>query len=145
MGFSKQEYWSGLPCPPPGIFRTQGLNPHLLCFLHWQVGSLPLVPPGVAWVCAPCLKAIMAIALIVKNTYHPPYPKKNHCGIPFNYFCTSWIRSSPEFLSHSTFLRQLSHLTSPFIHWPSNNFYIIIILTWILLPPPSTMKSLWTA
>ena len=29
-----------------GIFLTQGLNPHLLCLLHWQVGSLPLVPPG---------------------------------------------------------------------------------------------------
>ena len=25
-----------------GIFPTQGLN---LCLLHWQVGSLPLVPP----------------------------------------------------------------------------------------------------
>ena len=24
MGFSRQEYWSGLPCPPPGIFPTQG-------------------------------------------------------------------------------------------------------------------------
>ena len=29
-----------------GIFLTQGLNPHLLCRLHWQTGSLPLVPPG---------------------------------------------------------------------------------------------------
>ena len=29
-----------------GIFPTQGLNPHLLCLLHWQAGSLPLVPPG---------------------------------------------------------------------------------------------------
>ena len=28
-GFSRQEYWSGLPCPPPGIFPTQGLNPGL--------------------------------------------------------------------------------------------------------------------
>ena len=54
-----------------GIFLTQGSNPYLLCFLHWQVGSLPLVPPGVAWVYAPCLKAIMAIALIVKDTYPP--------------------------------------------------------------------------
>ena len=25
-----------------GIFPTQGSNPRLLCFLHWQVGSLPL-------------------------------------------------------------------------------------------------------
>ena len=29
-----------------GIFLTQGLNPHLLCLLHWQVGSLSLLPPG---------------------------------------------------------------------------------------------------
>jgi len=29
-----------------GIFPTQGLNPHLLCLLHWQVGSLPLASPG---------------------------------------------------------------------------------------------------
>ena len=29
-GFSRQEYWSGLPCPPPGVFMTQGLNKHLL-------------------------------------------------------------------------------------------------------------------
>ena len=27
------------------IFPTQGLNPSLLCLLHWQVVSLPLVPP----------------------------------------------------------------------------------------------------
>ena len=31
---------------PEGIFLTQGLNPRLLCFLHWQAGSLPLAPPG---------------------------------------------------------------------------------------------------
>ena len=31
MGFSRQEYWSGLPFPSPGIFPTQGLNP---CLLH---------------------------------------------------------------------------------------------------------------
>ena len=29
-----------------GIFPTQGLNPYLLCLLHWQVGSLPLAAPG---------------------------------------------------------------------------------------------------
>ena len=29
-----------------GIFPTQGSNPHLLCLLHWQVGSLPVEPPG---------------------------------------------------------------------------------------------------
>ena len=29
-----------------GIFLTHGSNPHLLCFLHWQVRSLALAPPG---------------------------------------------------------------------------------------------------
>ena len=29
-----------------GIFLTQELNPHLLCLLHWQVGSLPAEPLG---------------------------------------------------------------------------------------------------
>ena len=28
------------------IFPVQGSNPCLLCLLHWQVGSLPLAPPG---------------------------------------------------------------------------------------------------
>ena len=36
--FSRQEYWSELL---QGIFLTQGLNPHLLHLLHWQVDSLP--------------------------------------------------------------------------------------------------------
>ena len=29
-----------------GIFPTQESNPGLLCLLHWQADSLPLVPPG---------------------------------------------------------------------------------------------------
>ena len=33
------------------IFLTQGSNPHPLCLLHWQVGSLPLGPPGSLCVC----------------------------------------------------------------------------------------------
>ena len=44
--FSRQGNWSGLSCPPPGIFPIQGSTPHLLHFLNWQPGSLPLVPPG---------------------------------------------------------------------------------------------------
>ena len=34
MGFCRQEYWSGLLCPPPGDLYHQGLNPCLLCLLH---------------------------------------------------------------------------------------------------------------
>ena len=45
MGFSRQEYWSGLPCPP-GDLPNPGLNLLLLCLLPWQAGSLLLAPPG---------------------------------------------------------------------------------------------------
>ena len=45
LGSSRSEYWSGLPCPPPGGLPTQGLNPCLLRLLYRQAGSLPLVPP----------------------------------------------------------------------------------------------------
>ena len=46
MGFSRQEYWSRCHALLQGIFSTQGLNLCLLCLLHWQLDSLPLVPPG---------------------------------------------------------------------------------------------------
>ena len=35
---------------PQGIFPTQGSNPCLFHLLHWQVGSLPLVPPGMLYI-----------------------------------------------------------------------------------------------
>ena len=43
IGFSSQEYWSGLPFPPEGNLPIQELNP---CLLHWQAYSLPLGPSG---------------------------------------------------------------------------------------------------
>ena len=27
MGFSRQEYWSGVPCPPPGDLLNPGIEP----------------------------------------------------------------------------------------------------------------------
>ena len=46
MGFSKQEYWSGLPCPFPEDLPGPGIEPtsHVSC-IGRQV-FLPLAPPG---------------------------------------------------------------------------------------------------
>ena len=44
MGFSRQEYWSWLPCSPPGNLPDPGVKPKTL--LHWQACSLPLAPSG---------------------------------------------------------------------------------------------------
>ena len=32
MGFSRQEYWNGLPCPPPGALLDPGIEPKSLTF-----------------------------------------------------------------------------------------------------------------
>ena len=49
MGFSRQEYWSGLPFPPPGNLPDPGIEPTSLMSPVWQSGSLPLAPPGSPW------------------------------------------------------------------------------------------------
>ena len=47
MGFSRQEHWSGLPCPPPrDLSQPMGSNWVYDVYLYWQVGSSPLMPPG---------------------------------------------------------------------------------------------------
>ena len=46
MGTSRQEYWSDLPCPPPGDLPDPGIEPTSLMSPALAGGSLPLVPPG---------------------------------------------------------------------------------------------------
>ena len=43
MGFLRQEYWSGLPYPPPGDLPNSGIKPRSPTL---QVDSLPSEPPG---------------------------------------------------------------------------------------------------
>ena len=43
MGFSRQEYWSGLPFPSPGDLPNPGVEPGSPAL---QAGSLPSEPPG---------------------------------------------------------------------------------------------------
>ena len=43
MGFSRQEYWSGLPFPSPGDLPNPGIKPRSPAL---QADSLPIEPPG---------------------------------------------------------------------------------------------------
>ena len=43
MGFSRQEYWSGLPFPSPGNLPNPGIKPRSLTL---QTDALPSEPPG---------------------------------------------------------------------------------------------------
>ena len=38
MGFSRQENWCGLPCPPLWILPDPGTEPTSLMSFHWQAG-----------------------------------------------------------------------------------------------------------
>ena len=42
MEFSRQKYWSGLPCPPPGDLTDPGVEPSSPAL---QAGSLPTEQP----------------------------------------------------------------------------------------------------
>ena len=46
MGFSKQEYWSGLPFPSPGDLPNPGIEPRSPTL---QADALPSEPPGDQW------------------------------------------------------------------------------------------------
>ena len=43
MGFSRQEYWSGLPFPSPGDVSNQGIEPRSPAL---YADALPSEPPG---------------------------------------------------------------------------------------------------
>ena len=51
MGFSRQEYWSGLPFPIPGDLPDPGIEPISLSYPALEGRFLPLTLPG-----QPCLE-----------------------------------------------------------------------------------------
>ena len=67
VGFSRQEKNTGVGCHflLQRIFLTQGSNSLLLHLLHWQMDSLPLVPPFPGQNrCTCCVKKILFFQLV---------------------------------------------------------------------------------
>ena len=55
MGFSRQEYWSGLPFPSPGDFPDSGIKPRSLAL--WEdslLSETPEKPLGWEWLLKQC-------------------------------------------------------------------------------------------
>ena len=46
MGFSRQEYWSGLPVPAPGDLPYPGIDPRSPVAPTWADTLFPTAPPG---------------------------------------------------------------------------------------------------
>ena len=96
MGFSRQEYGSGLPCPPPGAFPHPGMEPGSPAL---QADSLPSEPPGKPLF----LWGIIAICIVQRRERKP--------------------REVKEFVEEHTAGNQWSKwklgLLAPRWHWPS--------------------------
>ena len=58
MGFSRQEYWSGMPCPPPGDLPNSEIEPRSPTL---QVDSLPSDLLGILLVALGILGIVLVI------------------------------------------------------------------------------------
>ena len=61
LGFSKQEYWSGLPCPPPGDLPDPGIEPTSPAL---QADSEPLW-----WACLSYFPNKSTMFMYISSTY----------------------------------------------------------------------------
>ena len=72
MGFSRQEYWNGLPCPPPVNLPDVGIKPASLLFnLHWQSGLYRQYHLGVYIYMCMCVNVYIYNYAIHIYTYTP--------------------------------------------------------------------------
>ena len=92
MGFSRQEYWSGLPCPPAGDLPDPGIKPTSPAL---QVDSLPAEPQG-----KPKNSGVGSLSLLQQI------------------FLTQ--ESNRGLLHCRQILYQLSYQGSPLLEWPSS-------------------------
>ena len=74
------------------IFLTQGLNPHLSCLLHWQVGSLPLAPPGKPLNGKTLLKAVRNISFENVSAFGILGINSLYCSFSFSSY--EWLITS---------------------------------------------------
>ena len=67
MEFSRQEYWSVLPCPPPGHLPNSGIEP---ASPAWQTDSLPLSHPGSSY--DKISSQLIHVTIVTANSYCRP-------------------------------------------------------------------------
>ena len=80
----KKEYWSGLPCPPPGDLPHPGIEPASLCLLHWQAGFLPLGQPGKPMYI--CIRVCIYTHMYIYKYTHVYTHTHTHTHIYLNHF-----------------------------------------------------------
>ena len=70
MGFFRQEYWSGLLCPPPGVLTNPGIKPKSLMSPALAGGFLTT---STTWEAQPILYIYIYILCSVVSDSLPPH------------------------------------------------------------------------
>ena len=114
-GFSRQEYWSGLPCPPPGDLPDLGIKLASPVSPVLQTDSLPLEPLGKPgqnpWVsCHSLLQGIFPI-------------QESNPGLPY----WRWILYQLRHQGSSRILEWVAYPFSSRSSWPRNQTRISCI------------------
>ena len=139
-GFSRQEYWSGLPCPPPGDLPNPGIklrSPVLqvdslltespeklcMCIYKWDISSVQSLSHVQLFV-TPWTTACQA-SLSITNSRSPPKPMSIESVMPSNHL----ILCHPLLLLPSIFpsIRVFANKSVLHIRWPKYWSFIFSI------------------
>ena len=75
MGFSRQEYWSGLPCASSGCIPDPGVEPTSLASLALVGGFFTTVPPGKPiYIYYYHILIVIVVLKIIITVKHFPFP-----------------------------------------------------------------------
>ena len=132
MGFSRQEYWTGLTFPPPEDLQDPGIKlkiprtqePHLLCLLHWQAGSLSLSHPGSPLLSPP------TPPFLLEDRGNKTYPsnwdgilrQESRQAVPYNHVSIYYMVTYLQGGIGGTMIQKTSKLHSTTVHW--DNFIV---------------------
>ena len=129
VGFSRQEYWSGLPCPPPGDLPGPWIEPTSPVDLALQADSLQLWPS-----LSFCLHD-WATFTFNFFTAEPPWKPR----------CKQIEVLNPT--SYSRWVSRAKSVTSLYVFllwkWCNSHMYFIGLLFWVRFCTWSAERSTW--
>ena len=114
MGFSRQEYWSGLPCPPPGYLSKTAIKQVTPVSPVLQADSLPAEPLGKPLVDSTNFKSNLAEIYLCIN-------EAGSRWVP--HFVGGWRASGPSRVAWDRATPQALHI--PILHHPLDISFLI--------------------
>ena len=79
MRFSRQEYWSGLPCPPPEDLPDPGIEPTSLMSPAWAGAACEAPGPNIGTVNT--LESCVEAAMGPRFPFTPSWEMMSHLGL----------------------------------------------------------------